>query len=351
MPTSDALTKTDRLHELCLLFWRNPGLRLRTPEIAHRLGVSEDTALRYIYELANGRLPLDKEGQFWQMAQDAQLELPGIRLTFPEATALFIAGRLLSQVHDEQNDHVIRALLKVVGVMPPSLAAYQHQVVEVARQRQQQQPDRSQIFEALALGWATRSKVRLRYAPPQRKAFEATFCPYLFEPSGFGRSIYVIGLSSPPGSLRTFKLERIEYAELLKKEPFEVPTDFNGPALLKHAWGVMYGEENLIKVRLRFHPMVAKRVKETLWHPSQEIIDTPEGCELVLSIADTTEIRPWIRGWGADCEVLEPVDLREEMKTEAVRLTRLYEIEPGGRSGSGINQSLFEDLFGEEEAR
>ena len=64
MPLSDAYNKTDRLQELQMLFWRNPGRRLRTPEIAHLLDVSESTALRYLTEFeANGRLPIRKDGQ------------------------------------------------------------------------------------------------------------------------------------------------------------------------------------------------------------------------------------------------------------------------------------------------
>ena len=62
----------------------------------------------------------------------------------------------------------------------------------------------------------------------------------------FGRTIYILGYSDPPGKLRTLKLERIKYAELLKKSAFTLPEDFDGPALLQRAWGVMYGEEVLM---------------------------------------------------------------------------------------------------------
>jgi hypothetical protein len=31
-------------------------------------------------------------------------------------------------------------------------------------------------------------------------------------------------------------------------------------------------------------------IKGTLWHPSQQIIDTPEGCELKVQIGDMLEI-------------------------------------------------------------
>src|SRR2546421_5378608 len=166
MPLSDAYHKADRLQELQLLFWKNPRRRFTTPEIAISLGVSEDTALRYLNDLGStGRLPVTKEGRFWVLMEGAAftLPLPAITLSSAEATALAIAGRLLSQIHDEHNRHVTQALLKVVSALPESIAAYQHRIVEMAKERQQNQADRSTLFEALAIGWVTQHRVQVRY--------------------------------------------------------------------------------------------------------------------------------------------------------------------------------------------
>jgi predicted DNA-binding transcriptional regulator YafY len=54
-------------------------------------------------------------------------------------------------------------------------------------------------------------------------------------------------------------------------------------------------------------------VRETRWHPSQKLDLTRDGCEWTAIIGDTLEIEPWIRGWGGDCEVLEPLALRERI--------------------------------------
>jgi predicted DNA-binding transcriptional regulator YafY len=324
MPTSDAYNKTDRLHQVQLLFWNSPGRKLRTNEIATKLGVSEDTALHYLKELsASGRLPVSKDGWYWQLAENAKFELLPMKLNLPEGVALYLAARLLTQIHDEQNQHILSALTKLISAMPNTIAPHQHAIVDIARERQQGQQDKSDIFETLALGWATRRRVRLIYAPPHRKTFECQFSPYLLEPSAIGRTFYAIGHSNPPDALRTFKMERIEYAKLTE-DPFKVPPDFDGPALLKRAWGVMYGDEEPVEVRLRFSHWVTNRVKETLWHPSQQIIDTAEGCEWTAQIGDTLEIENWIRGWGSDCEVLAPQKLREKMIKEARRLAHMY---------------------------
>ncbi len=335
MPKSDSQNKADRHYRLQKLF-EQPGQHLRTREIAERLGVSEDTIERDISELdASHRLPLRKDGQYWVLAEDSRIPQLKVRLNYAEATALYVAGRQLSQIHDERNRFVVMALTKLIEALPPPLHKPQRALIELAEQRQKNQPDRSAIFEALAMGWTNQCKVRLIYAPPRKRKYECLFSPYLLEPSGIGRTIYAIGHSDPPGELRTYKFERIESATLTK-EQFTSPEDFDGPTLLKHAWGVMYGsgdEEDLITVRLRFSHYVKPRVKETLWHPSQDIVDTPEGCELLLRISETLEVENWIRGWGSDCEVLEPAELRENIIDDVRRSHRKYGLSATPDSG------------------
>jgi predicted DNA-binding transcriptional regulator YafY len=326
MPSSDAYQKADRLYRLQKLY-EEPGQRLRTRDIVEKLGVSEDTVIRYIGALAStGRLVLEKQGHYWVVAQDRQVEHLRVSLNLAEATALYAAGRLLAQIHDEQNRHVTLALTKLVDAMPDQLRQHQYALVALAEERQKHQKDLSAIFEALALGWAKQQKVQLLYVPPHKKKFACLFEPYLLEPSGIGHTIYAIGKSTPPGALRTYKLERIESASLTE-ESFEVPGDFDGAALLSRAWRVMYGDEDLIEVHLHFSLHVTQRVKETLWHPSQSIEDTPDGCEWKAWIGDTLEIENWIRGWGSDCEVIAPQELRNTIVDDLRRATLLYGIE------------------------
>ncbi len=328
MPKSDAFNKTDRLQQLQLLFWNSQGKRYRTSELAEYLGVSVDTVSLYLNELTDrdGRLPLAKDGWYWYLPQDATLKLFPVTLTLPEATSLYLAGRLLVMTQNQRNQHVMSALTKLVAVMPPTMAPHQHQLLEMLRERQQDQKNLSHIFEALATGWATHRLVRLRYTPPHKRTFECDFAPYLLEPSGIGHTVYALGKSTKPDAFRTYKLERIEQATLTNKT-FEIEQDFDGPTLLKRAWGVMYGDEEVFEVHLRFSHFARERLKETLWHPTQEIVDTPDGCEWKAQIGDTLEIENWIRGWGEDCEVIAPHPLRQRMVNTARRLVHMYGIE------------------------
>ncbi len=68
-----------------------------------------------------------------------------------------------------------------------------------------------------------------------------------------------------------------------------------------------------------------KLVRETRWHPSQQIEDGPDGYLIWRGrIAEPQEMMPWIWGWGADCEVLAPAALREALIVETRRLAEIY---------------------------
>jgi predicted DNA-binding transcriptional regulator YafY len=71
--------------------------------------------------------------------------------------------------------------------------------------------------------------------------------------------------------------------------------------------------------------VVARRVAETRWHPSQRLEWGDDGSLVWRGrVAGTHEVRVWILGWGADAEVLEPRSLRDEVAAELRRAAEAY---------------------------
>lgn len=83
-----------------------------------------------------------------------------------------------------------------------------------------------------------------------------------------------------------------------------------------------------VEVRLRFPPgRVADRVRESEWHYLQKREDLPDdACILSVTVGSTLEMKPWIRQWGKDCEVLAPEALRREIAEEMREAARMYEM-------------------------
>ena len=142
--------------------------------------------------------------------------------------------------------------------------------------------------------------------------------------TGVGYSTYLIGYgeSADRNGITTFKLNRINEVNILD-EGFDIPEDFNIEKLLGSSWGVIWGDE--ITVKLKFSTNVTRRVRETIWHQSQQIQDLPDGgCILTLKVGSTLEMTPWIRGWGSDVEVIAPVEFREQFKEWSKQQYELY---------------------------
>ena len=204
---------------------------------------------------------------------------------------------------------------------------------------------RFNLHETLAIHIATRLLAT-------HTIHQYTFAPYFIEPYAVGQTTHVIGQRTPPGTIRTFKIERIERIEMTTT-PFDIPANFNPSHFLANAWGIWYTETEPKQVVLRFSRHVAQRVQETRWHRSQEVAQERDGHLLWRAwVAEPQEMLPWIRGWGADVEIIEPDTLRHKMMGEARQLAQLY----GWHTHRGTNttattpslQQTFQDFFGGE---
>ena len=316
-------SRAARLRQIEELLYRSSH-GISASEIAAATGVDRRTAYRDIELLSESGVPIwQEESRFGIVRQDY---LSTVRLTLQEAVSLYIAGRLLARFADERDPHIVSALTKLAGSMPEPLASSLARTAEsIARQPVN---DRYvQVREAITLAWAQRRKVRLWYRSPRSGDVHVhDFAPYFIEAAGASYSAYVIGHDDRSGAMRTFKLDRLERAQMLDAT-YEIPADFDPQAYLASAWGIMTGE-NRVTVELEFSPRVASLVKERRWHASQEI-DELEGGGLLLAVtvSEPREMLPWIRSWGGEVEVLEPPELRAEVGADAWRAAAHYERE------------------------
>ena len=255
--------------------------------------------------------------------------LPPVAYSLYEALALFLAARLIVRQTDDNNPHIKSALVKLTSSMPKSLGINLRKSIANFGKRLMDLEELD-VFEKIAIAWVTQKRIRITYQSLTRdQDKEWLVNPYFIEMTGVGYSTYLIGYgeSVDRNGITTFKLNRIKEVIILD-EDFNVPEDFDIEKLLGSSWGVMWGES--VEVKLKFSPDVTRRVKETTWHQSQQIQDLPDGsCILALQVGSTLEMTPWIRGWGPDVEVLEPIELRQQFTEWAKELGEMYGISSG----------------------
>lgn len=325
-----AENKSGRLLQLLELLLAHPQGMTRA-DIARRLNVHRSTIKRYVDEMSQQlHVPIWEDGNLVGINRDDYETR--VHLTLNESMAIHLATRLMATRMDKHNPHAAAALRKLGQALEkfaPQISRHlliSADVMDDAAQRYD--PNYLRILETLTRAWSEGRLVHLWHKQEGTgRIFEYDFAPYFIEPYAIGQTTHVIGLRQKPDKMLTFKLERIQRAELLN-DSYIIPPEFNPQAQLADAWGIWYTEAEPVEVVLRFHPRVAGRVKESRWHRSEAVTEQPDGYLLWRArIAEPQEMLPWVRGWGADCEVVEPMELRKAILTEVHRLNGVYKIE------------------------
>ncbi|MEF3274679.1 MAG: CRISPR-associated endonuclease Cas3'', partial [Chloroflexus sp.] len=326
-----AANKAARLKQIFQLLLAHPE-GLTQADLARRLGVHRSTIHHdlkdvpgYIYEDDDGRLKVDRNAN-----------LIHLYLNLHEAMAVHLASRLLATRMDKHNPHAAAALRKLGQALARLAPRISHHVLQSADMMddvtQRSDPVYQSVLERLTEAWATEHKVHIWHQSESNEHInEYLLSPYFVEPYAIGQTTYVIGQArllrkhgSSSDKLFTFKIERIRQAEITS-EPYRIPDEFDPRAYLSSAWGIWTTEWNPIEVVLRFTPRVARRVQESRWHPSEQTELQADGSLIwQAQIAEPKEMLPWIRGWGADCEVVRPEWLRNKLVKEIQTMAQMY---------------------------
>jgi len=316
----NAQTRAARLLRLKELFEsRKAGYT--AAELARLTGVTVRSIERDLLTLQTDmHVPLMRErGRYWLMEPE---RLPAVQFTLQQARALLVATRLFLRYSDDGDPDASGALEALARILPEPVRA---QVRAAARSidRRRFDPAHARALATVTEAWAQRRVLRLSYrSAGKQRPRDVVVEPYFIEPSAVGFATYVIGYSRTHAAMRTFKVERIVSAEKLA-EAFTIPPEFDIEQLLSSAWGIIWGEGT--PVQLRFAQDVAWRVRETTWHPSQQLEELADGHVLLtMTVGSTMELGRWVRSWGDKVEVLAPAALREELREESIRLARLY---------------------------
>ncbi|NLW91007.1 MAG: WYL domain-containing protein [Syntrophomonadaceae bacterium] len=150
----------------------------------------------------------------------------------------------------------------------------------------------------------------------------------LLEPLGLvcKRNVwYVIGREVRSSENRTFRVDQIISLSVRDSDMFKYPADFTLSGYIGCSWGV-FNNDQIEKVRLKFSPKVAFRVKNLQYHASQRIIEEAADGSVILEfeVCGLVEMQSWIIQWGSEVEVLEPIELRADILEIAQNIVDIY---------------------------
>ncbi|XOB98224.1 helix-turn-helix transcriptional regulator [Deinococcota bacterium DY0809b] len=312
-----ALSRAQRLREMTEL------LRLRphsVRELAQRFGCSTRTVQRdlaLLEQAGEGVQPL-RRGVYAMAPKPSSLDPV-------EALAVHAATRLLYHQTPAPHKHYVLALDKLAAMLPEPARSLATQSIRPLRKTGD---DRT--LELIARAWLELRYVAFEYrsAHGSGRYRPKEVAVYFIEVNRHNLSLYAIGYErSYHKAVRTWKLSRMRNIHLLA-DTYEIPPDFSPNDYLQSAWGLMGKRRHGVLVKLRFAPVAAPRVLENDIHGLEVLREEPDGsllAQVEVGVDDEgfpIEILPWIQSWGPRVEVLEPENLRQRWRKEALTLAR-----------------------------
>lgn len=122
---------------------------------------------------------------------------------------------------------------------------------------------------------------------------------------------------------RKFLLTRIETIDPTGNS-FDPPAHFNVKTYLKDSFGLFTGDQ-IFDIEIRFDSIAAPFLRERKWHPSQQLQELNNREVLArFHLNHLMDIQRWVLSWGSHAEILEPLELRDNIKKELATLNKMY---------------------------
>ena len=142
----------------------------------------------------------------------------------------------------------------------------------------------------------------------------------------FNRRWYLLGYLKERNGLRTIALDRILDLKVLTNS-FKLPEDFDVRKYFTNVVGI-YANNDLpvTKVKIRTYGIQADYLRSTPLHKSQSEVRSKQGefAEFTYRLCITPELVSQLLAMGEKVEVLEPKELREEMKMRIKNMSNYY---------------------------
>ncbi|HEY3489178.1 MAG TPA: WYL domain-containing transcriptional regulator [Candidatus Deferrimicrobiaceae bacterium] len=123
--------------------------------------------------------------------------------------------------------------------------------------------------------------------------------------------------------IRIFAVERFQSVEMTE-ERYEYPEGFDPVKRLESTFTI-FDYQAPTTFRIRFSENSAKYVKERRWAKGQKIEKQDDGSIiLTMTTMGHEDVLRWLLSYGPDAELIEPVDLREELRTSLRRTLEKY---------------------------
>ncbi len=322
-------TQAARLHNVIRLIESRQGITL--DELVEETGVDRRTVHRDLAAVLEAGYPLFSQ---WEAGKKVyrfltrSRQIPPITFTLDELVSLHLLRSLAPLLPAAPFGAEIDALFaKIHAALPPRSVAHLERISRVALPRLQGVRDyagSAELLTELRRALLYQYRLRLSYHRNGRQPTAYEVDPYTLVLAKGG--LYLLGHAHNRNAIRLFAVERIA-ALTVTRQHFELPDDFDPEACFADAFGLV--RDQPMQVTVRFDRDVAQTVRERIWRPGQLVTDQPDG-GLLLSFeaSGALELLAWVLSYGSHAELLEPPELRRELRRQLKGLREIYRKKP-----------------------
>lgn len=315
----------ERLSDLLRLAFSLAGTRegLSLDEIASEQGVSRRTAERMLAALRESfpqleSVPGDGRSLRWRLPQNAMRGV--LAADTRELLELDAAARRLREegAADGRADALVSLAAKVRTALAPALlrrtevdtAALMEAEGTAVRPGPRHHVPES-VLRTIREGLLASHRLSLMYAsegtnPPGKER--------IVEPLGLlhGQRPYLVAqIAGHPANPSVFRLDRVTSVTMLP-DAFQGDPTFNLQDYAARSFGVW--QEEPIDVTLRFSGSAAQEAKDYHFHPTQRLVQEPDGSLVVrFTAGGRLEMVQHFATWGDKLQIVGPDALREAM--------------------------------------
>jgi predicted DNA-binding transcriptional regulator YafY len=321
-------TSDERLSRLARLFLiyntLASGERVSGRDLAGRCGVTPRTLRRDLGALAEAGAEVSYDRSLRAYVLERALESHQVELCLDDLLALaLVQGAVLSG-----SPHEIlarRAFRKLLGRLPRALREEADAVqgaVEPggATQRDYGAAPWSEILSAAA----RQETLEVHYYSLRSdKISWRNIDPYaLTMPKGY---LQMVGFCHTRRQVLTFALDGVRGLKSTGQR-FAKPPGFSLSRWMENSLGTLHGEQQ--DIVLRFDSSLARWARRRRWTFRHTL--EADGDALILrgTVSGIEEIKKELLSWGASVEVLEPAELREQMRAQTQKMAALYNPKP-----------------------
>jgi predicted DNA-binding transcriptional regulator YafY len=293
--------------------------------LAERFEISSKTAQRSIDFMRDricAPLEYDPVHKGYRYTDDS-FSLPSFQVSQEEMVSILIARNLLSNSAEGLISRDIqsfgRKLFATMGHIGFTGDKLDHAFSAVWNSYS---PSQADTFRVVLNSLLQNRLLNCRYTSPATgQETERTIAPHHLQ--HYMGSWVLIGWCHLKQDWRKFFLSRMS-DPIMSDESFVPRPKKEWEPLIHASFGIFQGGDP-ITVILQFNPFRAQWIREQVWHPGQKMETFADGrLRLTLPVTDFREVKLRVLQFGADVEVIEPEELRKEIREEIKRMGKIY---------------------------